>query len=103
MIAFLERSTDVAKRVPSKQKVASAVARLDEALPMAEPEQLEVHRGSAVLEVSSPAQLLELGLDRAFVGIVLCRLSPTVALIDPGRSDELIEILRRRGHTPKVN
>ncbi len=92
----------MAKRKSSQGKVPSAAARLDETLPLAKPEVTEVHRGSAILEVSSPAQLVELGMDRAFYGILLCRLSPTVALIDPGRSAEFIELLRRRGHTPKV-
>ncbi len=92
----------MAKRASPKGKVLSAAARLDKTLPLVEPEAVEVHRGSAILEVSSPAQLVELGMDRAFYGILLCRLSPTVALVDAGRSDELIDILRRRGHTPKV-
>lgn len=92
----------MAKRLPAKQKPISAAAQLDEAIPLADPALLEVHRGAAILEVSSPAQLVELGMDRAFTGLLLCRLSPTVALVDPGRKDELIDTLRRRGHTPKV-
>ena len=93
----------MARRATSKQKPLSATARLDEMLPVAQPEQLEVHQNAAILEVSSPAQLLELAMDRAFVGFLLCRLSPTVALVDPGRKEELIQLLRRRGHTPKVS
>jgi hypothetical protein len=97
----------MARRVSSKTKQQtkplSAAARLDELFPLALPEQLEVHQNAAILEVSSPAQLLELAMDRAMVGVLLCRLSPTVALVDPGRKEELIQLLRRRGHTPKVS
>jgi hypothetical protein len=92
----------VAKRAPAKPKPLSAAARLDELVPLVQPEQLEFHQNAAILEVSSSAQLLELAMDRAFAGLLLCRLSPTVALIDPGRKDEVIAVLRRRGHTPKV-
>ncbi|CAN5232147.1 hypothetical protein BH10PLA2_BH10PLA2_16690 [soil metagenome] len=92
----------MAKRTPAKPTPLSAAARLDELVPLVQPEQLEVHQHAAILEVSSPAQLLELAMDRAFAGLLLCRLSPTVALIDPGTNHEVIELLRRRGHTPKV-
>jgi hypothetical protein len=91
------------KQAASKPKPLSAAAILEEAIPLAEPDRVEVHRGATILEVSSPAQLVELGMDRAFCGILLCRLSPTVALVDPGKSEELVEILRRRGHTPKAH
>jgi hypothetical protein len=91
------------KRAVAKPKPLSAAALLEEAIPLAEPDRVEVHRGAAILEVSSPAQLVELGMDRALCGILLCRLSPMVALVDPGRSEELVEVLRRRGHTPKVH
>ena len=91
------------KRTTSKPKPLSASALLDEAMPLVEPDRVEVHRGATILEMNSPAQLVELGMDRAFCGALLCRLSPTVALVDPGRAEELVEILRRRGHTPKVH
>jgi len=32
---------------------------------------------------------------------LLCRLAPDVALVDPGRAEELAEVLRRRGFTPR--
>ena len=75
---------------------------LDELLPMAEPSGMEIHTGAAVLEVAGPAQLLELASDPALRALLLCRLSANVALVDPGGAGELIEVLRRRGHTPKV-
>jgi hypothetical protein len=80
----------------------SAAELLDELLPFAEPATREVHRHAAILEVGDPAQLLELAADTALRPFLLCRLAPTVALVDPGRDDELVEVLRRRGHTPKI-
>jgi hypothetical protein len=80
----------------------SAAELLDELLPLAEPAAAEVHYGATLLEVSDPAQLLELAADTGLRSLLLCRLAPTVALVDPGRADELAEVLRRRGHTPKI-
>jgi hypothetical protein len=80
----------------------SAVERLNELLPLAEPARAETHLHAAVLEVSDPAQLLELASDAGLRPLLLCRLAPTVALIDPGGAERLVETLRRRGHTPKV-
>jgi hypothetical protein len=80
----------------------SASDPLDELLPMAEPASPEVHFGAAVLQVSDPAQLLELAGDPAVRPFLLCRLASQVALVDPGRADDLAEVLRRRGHTPKI-
>jgi hypothetical protein len=62
----------------------------------------EVHYHAAVLKVSDPSQLLELAADTGLRPFLLCRLAPTVALIDPDCGDELMEMLRRRGHTPKI-
>jgi hypothetical protein len=80
----------------------SAAELLDELLPLAEPNEVEVHHNAAVLEVGEPAQLLELAADPALRAFLLCRLAPTVVLIDPGRAVDLTDALRRRGHTPKV-
>jgi hypothetical protein len=52
--------------------------------------------------VSDPAQLLELAADTGLQPFLLCRLGPTVALVDPGQADHLADVLRRRGHTPKI-
>jgi hypothetical protein len=75
---------------------------LDEVLPPAAPAGAEVHLHAAVLEVGDPAQLMELAADPALQPFLLCRLSPTVALVDPGRAGELADALRKRGHTPKL-
>jgi hypothetical protein len=80
----------------------SAAERLDELLPLAEPGQVELHLRAAVLEVSDPAQLLELAADSALRPFLLCRLAPMVALVDAGQAKGLVEALRKRGHTPKV-
>jgi hypothetical protein len=80
----------------------SAAELLDDLLPLAEPSQNELHVGVAVVEVGDPAQLLELAADTGLRPFLLCRLSPTVALVDPGRADDLAEMLRRHGHTPKI-
>jgi hypothetical protein len=80
----------------------SAHERLDELLPFAEPSEAEMHVDAAVLEVGDPAQLLELAADPGLRPYLLCRLAPNVALVDPGRADDLAEMLLRRGHTPKV-
>lgn len=86
----------------TKARQPSAADLLDELLPLAEPTAPEVHIGAAVLEVSDPAQLLELAGDPAVRPYLLCRLASQVALVDPGSADDLAEVLRRRGHTPKV-
>jgi hypothetical protein len=86
---------------PSK-KTLTPEELLDEMLPMVEPSGMEVHTGAAVLEVAGAAQLLELASDPALRALLLCRLAPNIALVDPGRAGEVLEVLRRRGHTPKV-
>jgi hypothetical protein len=87
---------------PLNAKKASASEVLDDLLPMAEPSAPEVHVDAAVLQVGDPAQLLELAADTALRPFLLCRLAPDVALVDPGSADELAEVLRRRGYTPKI-
>jgi hypothetical protein len=88
--------------VPRKQPAKSAANLLDELLPLAEPGGEELHLGAALLQVSEPAQLLELAADSALRPFLICRLAPNVALVDPGEADRLVEALRKRGHTPKV-
>lgn len=91
----------MAKRAsPSTAK--SPLERLDELLPLVEPLGVEVHMHASLLEVDNPAQLLELAADPGIRPHLLCRLSPTVALVDEGAADRLLEVLRKRGHTPKV-
>jgi hypothetical protein len=75
---------------------------LDRMLPMIQPAATEVHLDAAVLQVGEPTQLLELVSDPAIAPFLLCRLAPNLALVEPGRAGELTDVLRRRGHTPKV-
>jgi hypothetical protein len=91
----------VARKATAPSRVEGADL-LDQVLPLAEPSLSEVHSHAAVLEVNDPSQLLELAADPLLQPFLLCRLAPTVALVDPGRAEELTEALRRRGHTPKV-
>ena len=86
----------------AEQTTKSAAKLLEELLPLGAPASNEVHLHAAVLEVGDPAQLLELAGDTALRPFLLCRLALNVALVDPGRADELAEALRRRGHTPKI-
>jgi hypothetical protein len=75
---------------------------LDELLPRADSEQLEYHRDAALLEIDDPVRLLELVRDPAVRSLLLCRLSPTVVLVDCSAGEALIDLLRRRGLTPRV-
>jgi len=84
-----------------RKKPDAAPAGLDQVLPRAEPGGVEVHRGAALLETAEPAQLAGLAADPALGRYLLCRLSDTVALVDPGEADRLVEALRKAGHTPK--
>jgi hypothetical protein len=97
--ASTDRST---RKPPAKAQPCSATELLEEMLPLAEPTELELHFNAAVLELGDPAQLLELAADSVLGPFLLCRLAPTIALVDPGRAEELADLLRRRGHTPKI-
>jgi hypothetical protein len=99
----------VARKKKASTSAAEAVSLAEvpvmlatERLPLAEPGSVEIHQRAAVLEVADAAQLVELAADPALRAFLLCRLSPTVALVDPGRGEELAEVLLRRGHTPRV-
>jgi len=95
------KAVDSDTSVPERTK-KTAAELLDELLPLGASTATEIHLHAAVLEVGDPAQLLELVADTALRSFLLCRLAPNVALVDPGRADELAEMLRRRGHTPKI-
>jgi hypothetical protein len=96
-----KKASPSATSPPEPEKGPAAVL-LDDLLPLGEPSEKEIHFGVAVLDVGDPAQLLELAADPGLRPFLLCRLSPTVALVDPGRADELAEMLLRRGQTPKI-
>lgn len=94
--------TSVTARRTSASKPKSASELLDELLSLVEPATNEVHHDAAVLEVGDPTQLLELAADTALRSFLICRLAPNIALVDPGRAHDLVDALRRRGHTPKI-
>lgn len=75
---------------------------LDPILPLIEPDRPTVLADAAILEVQDMAQLLELGRDPKVGRYLLARLSDTVALVDPGAEQALIEALRAAGHTPRT-
>jgi hypothetical protein len=96
----MARKKTAAPAAPAPVRTARDV--LDEVLPVLTPTALEVHADATVMEVEDPAQLLELASDSALRPFLLCRLSATVALVVPGAATLLVDVLRRRGHTPKV-
>ncbi len=59
-------------------------------------------KDACVLEVAESAQLVELARDPRVGRFLLGRISDTVALVDPGREEELLKALRACGHTPKT-
>jgi hypothetical protein len=75
---------------------------LDPVLPLLEPEEPAVLADAEVLEVQNLAQLLELSRDPKIGRYLLARLSDTVALIDPGTSEDLVKALCAAGHTPRT-
>lgn len=81
----------------------SVTRTLDSLLPRLEPESNELHLNASLLEVSEPAQLVELAADGKIRRCLLGRLSETAALVDPGCAQQLEEALFAAGHTPKKN
>ena len=75
---------------------------LDPFLPLLDPERPAVLTNAALLEVEDLAQLLELSRDPRIGRHLLARLSDTVALVDPGAEEKLIEAMRAAGHTPRT-
>lgn len=80
---------------------ADSASPLDRLLPLLDTSRPELHLGAAVLESADPAQLLELAANPKIGRYLLARLSDTVALVDPGREEELAAALLAAGHTPK--
>ena len=75
---------------------------LDLFLPYLAVEASAVLQNVALLEVETPTQLLELCRDPRVGRYLLARLSDTVALIDPGAEEAIIQALRGAGHTPRT-
>ena len=82
--------------------MTAATEILDSLLPLLEPDGRELHVGASILEVAAPALLAELAADPRIRRYLLARLSDNVALVDPGRAQDLEKALLDAGHTPKV-
>ena len=80
----------------------SVTKMLDSLLPRLEPGRCELHLNASLLEVSEPAQVVELAADRKIRRFLLGRLSDTAALVDPGCAKQVEEALLAGGHTPKI-
>lgn len=61
-----------------------------------------LHMNLTLVELDDPAALAELRADRAVGPLILTALSDRVAVVAPGRADELTRRLLKAGHTPKV-
>jgi hypothetical protein len=79
----------------------TARSRLDELLPLLQPQGRELHINAAILEVADMALLAELAADAKIRRFLLARISDTAALVDPGCAEALEAALLTAGHTPK--
>lgn len=61
-----------------------------------------LHENLTLIEVDDPAALTALRADRTVGPLILTALSDRVAAVAPGRADDLLQRLRKAGHTPKV-
>ena len=88
----------------TNRKTTKSAARhpLDELLPLIEPAGRELHLNATVLEVAEMSQLAELASQPKIRRYLLCRLSDTAALVEPGCTEELEETLTALKHTPKL-
>lgn len=69
---------------------------------MALPNQIILHENLPLVEVNNSLLLDELYADTKAAHCLRLRLSPTVAVIEPEKVDELLLRLRKLDHTPKV-
>ena len=75
---------------------------LDPYLPLLELDGPAVLSSADILEVKDMTQLLELARNPKIGQFLLARLSDTVALVDPGTTDDLLKAMRAAGHTPRT-
>jgi hypothetical protein len=88
-----------AARPPAKRPAGHP---LDELLPMIQAEGRELHLNATVVEVAEMSQLAELASQPKIRRHLLCRLSDTAALVEPGRTRQFEEALKQMKHTPKL-
>ena len=60
------------------------------------------HLNLTLLEVAEPHLLVELRRDRRLRPLIEGELSPTVAVVQAGRHDEVVQHLRRLGSFPRL-
>lgn len=63
---------------------------------------VKLHRNVALILTAEPVLAEELLARKALARFVAGRLAETVLLIDPAGEDEVLDELRRMGHTPRV-
>ena len=80
----------------------AAAHPLDSLLPMIQADGRELHLDATVVEVAEMSQLAELASQPKIRRYLLCRLSDTAALVEPGCSDQFEDALKQLKHTPKV-
>ncbi len=63
---------------------------------------VKLHRNVALIRTTEPVLAEELLARKTLARLVAGRLSDTVILVQPGAEDEVLDELRRMGHTPRV-
>ncbi len=74
---------------------------MDQLLPLLTPTHCDLYLNAAVLEVTDPTLLAELAHHPKIRRYLLGRLSETVALVDTGQVEQLMQALRAEGYTPQ--
>ncbi|MEZ4734490.1 MAG: hypothetical protein R3E79_45955 [Caldilineaceae bacterium] len=69
---------------------------------MSTPNQPLLHENLPLIEVNDSLILDDLYVDTRAAECLRLRLSPTVAVVDPDKMDDLLARLRKLDHTPKV-
>jgi hypothetical protein len=63
---------------------------------------VKLHRNVALIRTADPILAEELLARKSLSRLIAGRLSETVILVHPGSEDEVLEELRKMGHTPRV-
>jgi hypothetical protein len=63
---------------------------------------VKLHKNVALIRTSEAVLAEELLARKTLARLILARLSETLLLVKPDEADDVIEELRRMGHTPRV-
>ncbi len=63
---------------------------------------VKLHRNVALIRTADPILAEEILARKTLTRPIAGRLSDTVILVHPGSEDEVLEELRKMGHTPRV-